>query len=144
MCALPRSAPLNAALVCFLILHLNAMRPMLDFCFSSRQPVTKNTFRQYRVLGKGGFGEVSEHPHIHEKFLDSCHLYCPFRIGLKSVQSRASEQMAGSRAPWWRRRVRLGPWEGHRCLRKGRRVAGWRCWSQPQAGFKSTEGNVCP
>nr|XP_025148712.1 G protein-coupled receptor kinase 6 isoform X2 [Bubalus bubalis] len=23
-----------------------------------RQPVTKNTFRQYRVLGKGGFGEV--------------------------------------------------------------------------------------
>lgn len=26
---------------------------------SHRQPVTKNTFRQYRVLGKGGFGEVS-------------------------------------------------------------------------------------
>lgn len=25
----------------------------------NRQPVTKNTFRQYRVLGKGGFGEVS-------------------------------------------------------------------------------------
>lgn len=25
---------------------------------SNRQPVTKNTFRQYRVLGKGGFGEV--------------------------------------------------------------------------------------
>lgn len=24
-----------------------------------RQPVTKNTFRHYRVLGKGGFGEVS-------------------------------------------------------------------------------------
>lgn len=23
--------------------------------------MTKNTFRQYRVLGKGGFGEVSEH-----------------------------------------------------------------------------------
>lgn len=68
-----------------LILHLNAVRPILDFCFSSRQPVTKNTFRQYRVLGKGGFGEVSEHPHIHEKFLDSCHPFCPFRIGLKSV-----------------------------------------------------------
>lgn len=27
--------------------------------FLFRQPVTKNTFRQYRVLGKGGFGEVS-------------------------------------------------------------------------------------
>ncbi|NXU64914.1 GRK5 kinase, partial [Horornis vulcanius] len=24
-----------------------------------RQPVTKHTFRHYRVLGKGGFGEVS-------------------------------------------------------------------------------------
>ena len=65
------SAPFNAALVFFLILHLNTVRPMLDFCFSSRQPVTKNTFRQYRVLGKGGFGEVSEHPHIHAKFLNS-------------------------------------------------------------------------
>lgn len=29
-----------------------------SFVFNS-QPVTKNTFRQYRVLGKGGFGEVS-------------------------------------------------------------------------------------
>ena len=28
----------------------------LILCFS--QPVTKNTFRMYRVLGKGGFGEV--------------------------------------------------------------------------------------
>ncbi|KAI3362494.1 hypothetical protein L3Q82_012784, partial [Scortum barcoo] len=26
--------------------------------FSSRQPITKQTFRQYRLLGKGGFGEV--------------------------------------------------------------------------------------
>lgn len=29
------------------------------FFLINRQPVTKNTFRQYRVLGKGGFGEVS-------------------------------------------------------------------------------------
>lgn len=28
---------------------------------SFRQPVTKNTFRQYRVLGKGGFGEVDNY-----------------------------------------------------------------------------------
>lgn len=27
-------------------------------CSVFRQHVTKNTFRQYRVLGKGGFGEV--------------------------------------------------------------------------------------
>lgn len=33
----------------------------LPFPFPYRQPVTKNTFRQYRVLGKGGFGEVSDH-----------------------------------------------------------------------------------
>lgn len=29
--------------------------------FPSRQPITKHAFRQYRVLGKGGFGEVSLH-----------------------------------------------------------------------------------
>lgn len=32
----------------------------LQFLLPHRQPVTKNTFRQYRVLGKGGFGEVSD------------------------------------------------------------------------------------
>lgn len=32
----------------------------LRFPLPRRQPVTKNTFRQYRVLGKGGFGEVSD------------------------------------------------------------------------------------
>ncbi|XP_075772121.1 G protein-coupled receptor kinase 6 isoform X5 [Pelodiscus sinensis] len=30
----------------------------LQWKWMERQPVTKNTFRQYRVLGKGGFGEV--------------------------------------------------------------------------------------
>ena len=28
------------------------------YCLYCSQPVTKNTFRMYRVLGKGGFGEV--------------------------------------------------------------------------------------
>lgn len=32
---------------------------LISFTLAYRQPVTKNTFRQYRVLGKGGFGEVS-------------------------------------------------------------------------------------
>ncbi|KAM6184060.1 G protein-coupled receptor kinase 5 isoform 2-T2 [Erethizon dorsatum] len=31
----------------------------LQWKWLERQPVTKNTFRQYRVLGKGGFGEVN-------------------------------------------------------------------------------------
>lgn len=29
-----------------------------DLLNISRQSVTKDTFRQYRILGKGGFGEV--------------------------------------------------------------------------------------
>ncbi|KAL6082851.1 hypothetical protein STEG23_002545, partial [Scotinomys teguina] len=29
----------------------------LQWKWLERQPVTKNTFRHYRVLGKGGFGE---------------------------------------------------------------------------------------
>ena len=34
--------------------------PFQNSCFIlSRQPVTKKLFRHYRVLGKGGFGEVS-------------------------------------------------------------------------------------
>lgn len=41
---------------CCVIAHIS-----LWFPFLHRQPVTKNTFRQYRVLGKGGFGEVSNH-----------------------------------------------------------------------------------
>ena len=30
----------------------------LKILFFTSQPITKNTFRMYRVLGKGGFGEV--------------------------------------------------------------------------------------
>ena len=32
--------------------------PTLCFHVLSRQTITKRTFRQYRQLGKGGFGEV--------------------------------------------------------------------------------------
>ena len=31
---------------------------MNEICLFFRQPVTKKLFRHYRVLGKGGFGEV--------------------------------------------------------------------------------------
>ncbi|XP_032251491.1 G protein-coupled receptor kinase 4 isoform X3 [Phoca vitulina] len=34
----------------------------LQWKWLERQPVTKNTFRHYRVLGKGGFGEASSPP----------------------------------------------------------------------------------
>ncbi|XP_040463302.1 G protein-coupled receptor kinase 5 isoform X3 [Falco naumanni] len=41
--------------------YLNSMYfdRFLQWKWLERQPVTKNTFRQYRVLGKGGFGEVN-------------------------------------------------------------------------------------
>ena len=38
------------------IIYIHVYNYVILFIFS--QPVTKNTFRMYRVLGKGGFGEV--------------------------------------------------------------------------------------
>uniref|UniRef100_A0A452DRN8 G protein-coupled receptor kinase n=1 Tax=Capra hircus TaxID=9925 RepID=A0A452DRN8_CAPHI len=72
-----------------LILHLNAVRPILDFCFSSRQPVTKNTFRQYRVLGKGGFGEVCAC-----QVRATGKMYACKRLEKKRVKKRKGESMA--------------------------------------------------
>ncbi|XP_040481093.1 G protein-coupled receptor kinase 4 isoform X8 [Ursus maritimus] len=42
---------------CRLRLKQSPGKDVFEEC--TRQPVTKNTFRHYRVLGKGGFGEVS-------------------------------------------------------------------------------------
>ncbi|KAB1282038.1 G protein-coupled receptor kinase 4 [Camelus dromedarius] len=42
---------------CRLRLTENPSKDVFEEC--ARQPVRKNTFRYYRVLGKGGFGEVS-------------------------------------------------------------------------------------
>ncbi|KAL4695607.1 hypothetical protein H8959_000702 [Pygathrix nigripes] len=36
----------------------NPSKKVFEEC--TRQPVTKNTFRHYRVLGKGGFGEAAD------------------------------------------------------------------------------------
>jgi hypothetical protein len=33
-------------------------QPLTVYFSPTRKPVTKHTFRQYRMLGKGGFGEV--------------------------------------------------------------------------------------
>ena len=43
--------------------------------FIKRQPVTKKTFRHYRVLGKGGFGEVNG-IYLMDGLMDSGHLKC--------------------------------------------------------------------
>lgn len=54
LCLQPRPG-LTHSYVSFSFVTL-PLRPSNPPC---RQPVTKNTFRHYRVLGKGGFGEVS-------------------------------------------------------------------------------------
>lgn len=51
LCLQPRPG-LTHSYVSFSFVFLSPLPPC-------RQPVTKNTFRHYRVLGKGGFGEVS-------------------------------------------------------------------------------------
>uniref|UniRef100_A0A672I6W2 G protein-coupled receptor kinase n=1 Tax=Salarias fasciatus TaxID=181472 RepID=A0A672I6W2_SALFA len=66
--SLPLSAgPLRPSRLVHEFLQVAPLADFLDSVFYSRflqwkwlerQPVTKNTFRQYRVLGKGGFGEV--------------------------------------------------------------------------------------
>ncbi|MGH0162683.1 UNVERIFIED_CONTAM: hypothetical protein FKN15_070907 [Acipenser sinensis] len=51
-------------------MHFNRF---LQWKWLERQPVTKYTFRQYRVLGKGGFGESEEQvPEIPEELACSC------------------------------------------------------------------------
>ena len=54
-----------------------------------RQPVTKNTFRQYRVLGKGGFGEVCAC-----QARCSGKMYACKRLEKKRVKKRKGEAMA--------------------------------------------------
>lgn len=49
-----------------------------DEYFSSRQPITKRTFRQYRLLGKGGFGEVRLQSHYRNDKICICNGYYPY------------------------------------------------------------------
>lgn len=83
----------------------------VGFLLFSRQPVTKNTFRQYRVLGKGGFGEVSEHAHLQWEVPLLLSLFLSLLDGLKV-----------SCAPWRGGKVRRGP-GNRRCCRGGK--GGW-------------------
>ncbi|KAL7990568.1 hypothetical protein Chor_013998 [Crotalus horridus] len=54
-----------------------------------KQPVTKNTFRQYRVLGKGGFGEVCAC-----QVRATGKMYACKRLEKKRIKKRKGESMA--------------------------------------------------
>lgn len=57
------------------------------FIFS--QPVTKNTFRMYRVLGKGGFGEVCAC-----QVRATGKMYACKKLEKKRIKKRNGERMA--------------------------------------------------
>ncbi|CAK8675534.1 G protein-coupled receptor kinase 6-like isoform X2 [Clavelina lepadiformis] len=61
----------------------------LQWKWLERQPVTKNTFRQYRVLGKGGFGEVCAC-----QVRSSGKMYACKRLEKKRIKKRKGETMA--------------------------------------------------
>lgn len=61
----------------------------LQWKWLERQPVTKNTFRQYRVLGKGGFGEVCAC-----QVRATGKMYACKRLEKKRIKKRKGEAMA--------------------------------------------------
>uniref|UniRef100_A0A3P8WZJ7 G protein-coupled receptor kinase n=1 Tax=Cynoglossus semilaevis TaxID=244447 RepID=A0A3P8WZJ7_CYNSE len=61
----------------------------LQWKWLERQPVTKNTFRQYRVLGKGGFGEVCAC-----QVRATGKLYACKKLEKKRIKKRKGESMA--------------------------------------------------
>ncbi|XP_063261277.1 G protein-coupled receptor kinase 5 isoform X2 [Prinia subflava] len=71
--------------------YLNSMYfdRFLQWKWLERQPVTKNTFRQYRVLGKGGFGEVCAC-----QVRATGKMYACKRLEKKRIKKRKGESMA--------------------------------------------------
>ncbi|XP_054942229.1 G protein-coupled receptor kinase 4 isoform X3 [Physeter macrocephalus] len=61
----------------------------LQWKWLERQPVTKNTFRHYRVLGKGGFGEVCAC-----QVRATGKMYACKKLGKKRIKRRKGEAMA--------------------------------------------------
>lgn len=61
----------------------------LQWKWLERQPVTKNTFRQYRVLGKGGFGEVCAC-----QVRSTGKMYACKKLEKKRIKKRKGETMA--------------------------------------------------
>uniref|UniRef100_A0A673NK62 G protein-coupled receptor kinase n=1 Tax=Sinocyclocheilus rhinocerous TaxID=307959 RepID=A0A673NK62_9TELE len=86
----------------FILIHdFLSMAPFADYLDSmyysrflqwkwlERQPVTKNTFRQYRVLGKGGFGEVCAC-----QVRATGKMYACKKLEKKRIKKRKGESMA--------------------------------------------------
>uniref|UniRef100_A0A672RBN8 G protein-coupled receptor kinase n=1 Tax=Sinocyclocheilus grahami TaxID=75366 RepID=A0A672RBN8_SINGR len=88
-------------LSCRLIHDFLSMAPFADYLDSmyysrflqwkwlEREPVTKNTFRQYRVLGKGGFGEVCAC-----QVRATGKMYACKKLEKKRIKKRKGESMA--------------------------------------------------
>ncbi|EHB13422.1 G protein-coupled receptor kinase 5 [Heterocephalus glaber] len=70
-------------------LHSMYFDRFLQWKWLERQPVTKNTFRQYRVLGKGGFGEVCAC-----QVRATGKMYACKRLEKKRIKKRKGESMA--------------------------------------------------
>ncbi|XP_072480064.1 G protein-coupled receptor kinase 5 isoform X2 [Notamacropus eugenii] len=68
-------------------LELRPCKELFSHC--AKQPVTKNTFRQYRVLGKGGFGEVCAC-----QVRATGKMYACKRLEKKRIKKRKGESMA--------------------------------------------------
>uniref|UniRef100_A0A8C7QQU3 G protein-coupled receptor kinase n=1 Tax=Oncorhynchus mykiss TaxID=8022 RepID=A0A8C7QQU3_ONCMY len=71
--------------------YINSMyyNRFLQWKWLERQPVTKNTFRQYRVLGKGGFGEVCAC-----QVRATGKMYACKKLEKKRIKKRKGESMA--------------------------------------------------
>jgi len=61
----------------------------MNLSFFNREPVTKNTFRMYRVLGKGGFGEVCAC-----QVRATGKMYACKKLEKKRIKKRNGERMA--------------------------------------------------
>ncbi|XP_067417421.1 G protein-coupled receptor kinase 5 isoform X2 [Emydura macquarii macquarii] len=68
-------------------LEISPCKELFSHC--AKQPVTKNTFRQYRVLGKGGFGEVCAC-----QVRATGKMYACKRLEKKRIKKRKGESMA--------------------------------------------------
>ncbi|KAA8586489.1 hypothetical protein FQN60_000325, partial [Etheostoma spectabile] len=68
-------------------LQQEACKELFKDC--TKQPVTKNTFRQYRVLGKGGFGEVCAC-----QVRATGKMYACKKLEKKRIKKRKGESMA--------------------------------------------------
>lgn len=70
-------------------LKSNYFNRYLQFKFLEKQPITKNTFRMYRVLGKGGFGEVCAC-----QSRATGRMYACKKLEKKRLKKKSSEYMA--------------------------------------------------